>query len=96
MILAVAVVLPGCADYSQSAVTCVQECHTYGFWGGLWHGWIAPWDFIGSLIWPDDVTVWAQDNNGAWYSFGFLWGAGIIFGTSVSGGKRIRKVAKRK
>ena len=55
----------------------------YGFWGGLWHGIIAPFDFIGMLIW-DNVTMYAQNNNGAWYAFGFLIGSG---GWGILGGK---------
>lgn len=63
----------GCAD-SEVVNECVKG-HTYGFWGGLWHGIIAPFDFIGMLIW-DDVTMYAQNNNGAWYALGFLLGSG--------------------
>jgi hypothetical protein len=63
----------GCAD-SESVTGCL-EGHTYGFWGGLCHGLIAPFDFIGMLIW-DDVAMYAPNNNGAWYAFGFLFGSG--------------------
>jgi len=66
--------LSSCAD-SQSFQSCIETGHQYGFWGGLWHGIIAPFDFIGMLIW-DDVTMYAQNNNGAWYAFGFLLGVG--------------------
>jgi hypothetical protein len=38
---------------------------------------IAQFDFIGSLIW-DDVAVYAVNNNGAWYNFGFVGGLGIM------------------
>jgi len=65
--------LSSCAD-REVVKTCL-EGHTYGFWGGLWHGLIAPFDFIGMLIW-DDVTMYAQNNNGGWYAFGFLLGSG--------------------
>lgn len=68
-----AVLLSGCAD-NETVKNCV-EGHTYGFWGGLWHGIIAPFDFIGMLIW-DDVAMYAPNNNGAWYAFGFLLGSG--------------------
>jgi len=64
----------------------VDKCltgHTYGFWGGLWHGFIAPFDLIGMLF-RDDVTFFAQNNNGAWYAFGFLIGSG---GWGFLGGK---------
>lgn len=70
-----------CADK-----TVVDTCLTgepYGFWGGLWHGIIAPFDFIGMLIY-DDVTLYAQNNNGNWYAFGFLLGSG---GWGLMGGK---------
>jgi hypothetical protein len=66
----------------------VSQCltgHTYGFWSGLWHGIIAPFDFIASFIW-DDITMYAQNNNGAWYAFGFLIGSG---GWGFMGGKGI-------
>lgn len=63
----------GCAD-NEVVNECIKG-HTYGFWGGLWHGIIAPFDFIGMLIW-DDVTMYAQNNNGGWYAFGFLLGSG--------------------
>ena len=70
--------LSGCAD-----VTTIEECtkatHQYGFWGGLWHGMISFFSFIGSLIY-DDVALYAVNNNGPWYDFGFVLGAGIIFG----------------
>ena len=36
--------LSGCAN-SESVVGCVHG-HTYGFWGGLWHGIIAPVDLV--------------------------------------------------
>ena len=49
--------------------------HTYGFWGGLWHGIIAPIDLV-AMLWRDDVSVFAPNNNGAWYAFGFILGSG--------------------
>lgn len=51
--------------------------HIYGFWGGVWHGMIMLPDFFASLIW-DDVTVYATNNNGLWYDFGFVGGFGMI------------------
>lgn len=66
-------ILSGCAD-SQQVEECVSG-HIYGFFGGFWHGLIAPFDFIGMLIW-DDVAVYAPNNNGEWYAFGFVLGSG--------------------
>jgi len=60
----------------------VTECtagHTYGFFGGLWHGIIAPFAWIGSLI-DDDIAIYAMNNNGGWYDFGFILGIGGLAG----------------
>ena len=65
--------LSGCAN-SESVVGCVHG-HTYGFWGGLWHGIIAPIDLV-IMLFRNDFTVYAQNNNGAWYAFGFVIGSG--------------------
>ncbi len=82
LLLAVVMVLfASCAD--TQVYQLVGEGHTYGFWGGLWHGMIAPFDFIGSLIW-DDVAVYAPNNNGAWYAFGFTIGIGGLLGGGYS------------
>ena len=61
-----------CADVSDITYNNPDE-HVYGFWGGTWHGMIMFPSFIGSLIW-DDVAVYAVNNNGAWYNFGFVGG----------------------
>ena len=76
IILAIVIMLfalTSCAD-----VTHVEQCipqgeHTYGFWGGTWHGIISGPAFFASLIW-DDVAVYAINNNGGWYNFGFVGG----------------------
>lgn len=75
--------LTSCADVSPH----VQECVTtdpYGFWGGLWHGAIVPLSWIGSLF-SDSIAVYAYDNNGGWYDFGFMLGVGgLISGTGTA------------
>lgn len=70
-------IMTGCAD-----VTHVKDCipageHTYGFWGGVWHGMISQFSFIGSLF-SDDIAVYAINNNGGWYNFGFVGGFGVM------------------
>jgi hypothetical protein len=50
-----------------------------GFWPGLWHGLISPVTFIISLF-TEDVSVYEVHNSGNWYDFGFVLGAGILFG----------------
>jgi len=72
----------------------VDACLTgkkYGFWWGLWHGIIAPIDFI-VMFFKDNVTLYAQNNNGAWYAFGFLLGSG---GWGFLGGKGTRRRRSR-
>ena len=79
IVLLVAVLFTGCADVAQ-VKECVQDS-PYGFWGGLWHGIISPFAWIGSLF-SDDIAIYAVNNNGGWYDFGFMLGAGILFGSS--------------
>src|ERR1035437_6508030 len=82
ILLAGLFLLAGCAN--KEIVTACLNGHTYGFWGGLWHGIIAPVDLIGMLF-RDDVSVFAQNNNGAFYAFGFILGSG---GWGFFGGNR--------
>lgn len=72
-VLFLMILLSGCTN-SEPVAECLKG-HTYGFWAGLWHGFIAPVDLIISL-WNKSITVYAQNNNGAWYAFGFLIGSG--------------------
>src|SRR5512135_857934 len=80
------ILLSGCAK-SESVEQCLTG-HTYGFFGGLWHGFIAPFDFIGMLF-NKDITMYAQNNNGGLYALGFLLGSG---GWGFFGGKSIKRV----
>jgi hypothetical protein len=72
-LIAITLILSGCAN--KEVVTQCLKGQTYGFWYGLWHGIIAPIDLI-LMLFRDDVTVFAQNNNGAWYAFGFIIGSG--------------------
>lgn len=87
LLIICALLLTSCADNAPYVVEC-SDCHVYGFWGGLWHGMIAAFDFIGMLIW-DDVVVYAPNNNGGWYAFGFVLGIGAFsFGASKGSSRR--------
>jgi len=82
--------LTSCAD-----VTHVEQCipkgeDTYGFWGGTWHGMIMVPSFICSLIW-DDVAVYAVNNNGIWYNFGFVGGFFMILKLIGFGRKKMKE-----
>lgn len=83
VVLLAGLLLTGCAH--REVVDACLKGHTYGFWGGLWHGIIAPFDFLGMLF-RKDITMYAQNNNGCWYAFGFLIGSG---GWGIVGGKGI-------
>lgn len=80
----------GCAK-SEVIDQCLTG-HTYGFFAGLWHGFIAPFDFIGMLF-NDKITMYAQNNNGGLYALGFLLGSG---GWGFFGGKGVRRVQHSK
>ena len=85
-VLCIAILFFGCAD-AVDIHNCVKT-EPYGFWGGLWHGLIAIVSFFGSLF-SDDSSIYAVNNNGPWYDFGFVLGSGILgFGGS--------KITKRK
>ena len=85
-ILVLLIVITGCAQ--NEAVDQCLTGHTYGFFGGLWHGFIAPFDFIGMLF-NNEITMYAQNNNGGLYALGFLLGSG---GWGFFGGKGMRRV----
>jgi hypothetical protein len=57
------------------------------FWAGLWHGIISPVTFVISLF-TEDVSVYEVHNDGNWYDFGFVLGAGILFGGGFLGAGR--------
>ena len=69
--------LTGCAE--SIPIDACLETEPYGFLGGLWHGIISPFSFIAGLFY-DDIALYAVNNNGRWYDFGFVLGAGILFG----------------
>jgi len=61
-----------------------------GFFTGLWQGIIIPITFIISLF-TDNVSIYEVHNNGGWYDFGFVLGAGTFLGGSGAGAKRRRR-----
>ena len=67
----------GCAE-SIDMDSCMPD-KIYGFWHGLWHGCISLITFIISLF-DEDVSMYALNNNGGWYNFGFLIGIIAIYG----------------
>ena len=73
-------VLGGCA-HSPNLEPCLTD-KTYGFFSGLWHGFIIWFSFIGSWF-SHNILIYAPNNNGFWYDLGFMIGLGA-FGGGVS------------
>jgi hypothetical protein len=63
--------------------------HVAGFWLGLWQGVIAPITFVISLF-NHNVNIYEIHNNGGWYNFGFVLGAGVLLGGGGTAGSRRR------
>lgn len=75
VLLLLLVVFTGCAD-----VTPIENCVTdepYGFFSGVWHGFIVVFSFIGSLF-SDSIAIYAVNNTGGGYDIGFLMGLGTL------------------
>lgn len=76
VIILITVVLSSCAD-SVNVSPCLNNVDAVGFWHGVWHGMIAQFSFLGSLF-SDEIAIYAINNNGAWYNFGYVGGLGIM------------------
>ena len=88
MLVVSAVVLASCAAGVNPEVgTASADGTLAGFWMGLWHGIIAPVTFIGSLF-TDNVNLYEVHNDGNWYDFGFVLGAGVLFGGPFGASRR--------
>lgn len=91
LIVALLVVLTSCAaGPNVERGVADSEGNLAGFWLGLWHGVIAPITFLISLF-SDGVNVYEVHNNGNWYNFGFVLGAGILLGGGGTAGSRKRR-----
>jgi len=87
-ILILAAVLAACAAGANPEVgTAAANGDVAGFWLGLWHGFISPVTFLISLF-NDNVSIYEVHNSGNWYDFGFVLGAGILFGGGFAGARR--------
>ena len=76
------ILLTACAVQSGPVV----QSGAPGFWLGVWHGFVFPFAFIGSIFKPD-IAVYAVPHNGAWYNFGYF--VGIVFlGVGARSSKR--------
>lgn len=83
--LSLTLLLAACAAQAPGTVSTASDVP--GFWWGLWHGFIFPWAWIGSLFW-EDIAVYAVPNRGGWYDFGFFLGVTVLGGGSFFGSRR--------
>jgi hypothetical protein len=65
-----------CTAEPQYIAECVNSTGA-GFFKGVWHGIISPVTLIWQLF-SDDVVMYAVNNLGGRYDFGFLLGAGAL------------------
>ena len=79
--------LAACAHQVPAAVE--RAPGTPGFLWGVWHGFVFPFAWIGSLFDPD-IAVYAVPNNGGWYDFGFFLGVCVLGGGSHFSGNKAR------
>jgi len=90
ILLLILIMFTGCAN-NEMVGPCLTG-HKYGFFGGLWHGFIAPFDFIGMLF-NNEITMYAQNNNGGFYALGFLLGSG---GWGFFGSRGVNRVQHKR
>lgn len=89
-VLIATLVLAGCAPGPNSAEkTADAEGRTAGFLLGLWQGFISPVTFVISVF-TRNVRFYEVHNNGTWYNFGFVLGAGLFLSGGILGRKKKR------
>jgi hypothetical protein len=88
ILLVLSLVVSACvAGPNPARNTLREDGSVAGFWKGLWHGVISPVTFIISLF-SESVHFYEVHNNGGWYDFGFVLGAGILAGGGSAARKR--------
>ena len=88
ILILLVLVLAACAPGANPEVgVAPPDGDVAGFWEGLWQGFISPVTFIISLF-SDNVSLYEVHNSGNWYDFGFVLGAGILFGGGFGGARR--------
>jgi hypothetical protein len=77
ILVIIVLTLTSCAQ-QPDCVQCLSH-PTYGFFGGIWHGLVAPFGLVGQMLNPENIAMYAKNNTGGWYDFGFLLGIGVLF-----------------
>lgn len=70
--------------------TADHEGKSAGFFLGFWHGLLAPISFVVSVF-SDGIHFYEVHNNGNWYNFGFVLGAGLFLSGGILGSKKKKK-----
>jgi hypothetical protein len=87
-ILVTALLMAGCAPGPNTLErTANSEGRMAGFLMGLWHGFISPVTFVISVF-TRNVRFYEVHNNGTWYNFGFVLGAGLFLSGGILGRKK--------
>ena len=90
-LLCVVILVTSCFPGTNPSQDVISEFGVNaGFLRGLWHGIIAPFTFVVSLF-TENINLYEVHNNGGWYDFGFVIGAGIIFSGSGCASKHKRR-----
>jgi hypothetical protein len=84
--------IAACARQVPDAVDHARG--TPGFWWGVWHGFVFPFAWIGSLF-DRDIAVYAAPNTGGWYDFGYFVGVTVLGGGSHFTGRKTRSEWRR-
>lgn len=85
-----ALLLAGCARQAGDAVAPGAP----GFLAGVWHGFIFPFAWIGSLF-SNEVAVYAVPNSGGWYDFGYFVGIVVLGGGSWFSSSQTKRRRRR-
>lgn len=93
IVIVLAVLLMSCAQSTHSPN--YEQTYLYGFFGGLWHGICVPMSFIGRMLPDSNVAIYAVNNVGRLYDFGFCLGLAFLFGAGSYVNHEIRRSWER-
>ncbi len=89
--LMAALIMTGCVPGPNDLEkTPDEDGDVAGFLTGVWHGLLAPITFVISLF-TKSVRLYEVHNNGTWYNFGFVLGAGLFLSGGILGKKKKKK-----
>lgn len=90
MLVVAMLLLAGCVPGDGSSTLSKPA----GFFSGIWHGWIAPFSLIYSLI-NGKIGIYEVYNTGFWYDLGFYMAIVSGFGGLSLARKKGKKEGRR-